>query len=77
MGVNRIFAEAGRAGFVANGEQEWISRLSMLIADESVRSQSGASGRRYVEQFDAGIIGARLVAIIKNAIEPQNTTCQH
>ena len=74
VGVNRIFTDQSGAGYIADGADEWISRIATLVEDENLRSQLGQRGRRYVAQFDAKVMGAKLVAILKNAMETQVTT---
>ena len=33
----------------------------------------GRRGRNYVEQYDAKVMGRRLTAVLKDAIEPEKT----
>ncbi|HPD46879.1 MAG TPA: glycosyltransferase family 4 protein [Anaerohalosphaeraceae bacterium] len=73
VGVNRTFAQDSGAGFQACGQEEWIARLSALIEDESLRAEMGRRGRNYVEQYDAKVMGRRLTAVLKDAIEPEKT----
>lgn len=50
VGVNSIIIEDGVNGFLANDENEWVSKISMLIDNPALRQQLGAAGRNTVEQ---------------------------
>jgi len=45
VGINMQLIQDGVNGFLARTEEEWISRLSLLIEDEALRKQMGARGR--------------------------------
>lgn len=49
VGVNRDIVEHGVNGLWAETKDEWISSLSKLIEDESLRRKLGAAGRATVE----------------------------
>jgi len=67
VGVNVEIVRDGAMGFLADGPDDWVDRLSTLIADSSLRSQMGRRGRQYVRAYDVGVIGERLLAIVTGA----------
>ncbi len=50
VGVNTEIIKDGINGFLANNEEEWIDKLSLLIENPGLRQQIGLSGRKTVEE---------------------------
>lgn len=48
VGINARIIKNGENGFIANDEKEWEDTLSMLIGDESLRSDIGGKAREFV-----------------------------
>ncbi len=51
IGINREIIADGENGFLAGNENEWFSRLSLLIEDKELRKRMGASARNTVEKY--------------------------
>ena len=45
IGVNKNIIEEGVNGYLCNNSEEWIKALTILIENESLRSQMGKNGR--------------------------------
>ena len=50
VGVNSIIVQDGINGLWAQNEAEWISKLSLLLKNKTLRTQLGREGRKKVEQ---------------------------
>jgi len=50
VGVNSQIVHAGRNGFLANTEEEWVESLLYLAANRESAASMGRSGRRLVEE---------------------------
>lgn len=50
IGVNTEIIRDGENGFLASGKEEWIGKLSLLIADPLLRQRIAAAGRKTVEE---------------------------
>ena len=50
IGRNIRIVEDGVNGFLANSEEEWIKKLSLLIEDAELRKKLGMAGRKTVEE---------------------------
>ena len=50
VGVNKDIIQDGKNGFLASSKEEWIEKLSLLIENESLRTQLGEAGRKTVEK---------------------------
>lgn len=50
VGVNTSIVTNGVDGLLASSDDEWVARLSELIADAALRERLGAAGRRRVEE---------------------------
>jgi glycosyltransferase involved in cell wall biosynthesis len=63
-GMNRDILAMGEIGFGADREQEWISALTTLLEDSSLRQRMGAAGRAVVEErFSLSKLTAKYAAI--------------
>ena len=49
VGANRDIVSDGINGFLASGKQEWVSKLSSLVASADLRERIGVAGRETVE----------------------------
>lgn len=50
LGPNFKVIKDGYNGFLVNGEQEWIDKLTLLITDHELRKQMGSNSRRFAEE---------------------------
>lgn len=50
VGVNKNIIADGVNGFLADTEEAWVKKLSMLIEDRALRKRLGQAGRKTVEQ---------------------------
>ena len=50
VGVNKEIISDGLNGFLADKEEEWIKKLSLLIEDNVLRKRIAMAGRKTVEQ---------------------------
>jgi hypothetical protein len=55
-------------GFHAITEHQWLESISRLITDPQLRRQMGQANHLSAKQYDAKIIGPRLVALINYAV---------
>ena len=52
VGVNKIIIEDGVNGYLCASYEEWLTKLSLLINNEELRSQLGKMGRtKVVESY--------------------------
>ncbi|MBK7149003.1 MAG: glycosyltransferase family 4 protein [Bacteroidetes bacterium] len=51
VGANKEIICEGENGFLANDEDEWTDKLSILIDSEHCRRKLGANGRKTIEKF--------------------------
>jgi len=50
VGVNKEIIRDGVNGFLAGTEEEWVTKLSLLVDDVNLRSALGKAGRKTVEE---------------------------
>jgi glycosyltransferase involved in cell wall biosynthesis len=50
VGMNKDVINDGLNGFLANNEDEWLVKLSLLIENPGLREQIGKAGRKTIEQ---------------------------
>lgn len=68
VGVNKTIVQDGVNGFLADAEDEWVDKLSRLIAEPDLRREMGQAGRRTVqERFSVDRVIDQLVAILTPA----------
>jgi glycosyltransferase involved in cell wall biosynthesis len=48
VGVNNDIILQGKNGFIANSEEEWVEKLSLLIENTTLRNELGKAGRNTV-----------------------------
>jgi len=51
VGVNKEIIQDGTNGFLADREEEWIEKLSLLIENPELRHKLGMNGRLAMEEF--------------------------
>jgi len=62
IGMNAEVVQDGENGFWATSEEEWFSRLSLLIEQPALRARMGAAGRETVERdYSVEVNCARLL----------------
>jgi len=49
LGANRDIVTDGVDGFLASGDEEWLSKVSSLVASPELRERLGAAGRKTVQ----------------------------
>lgn len=68
VGVNQTIVQDGINGFYASTEDEWIDRIALLLADESLRERFGQEGRKTVEEsYSARVQAPRVARILIDA----------
>jgi glycosyltransferase involved in cell wall biosynthesis len=50
VGVNKTIIEEGRNGFLCTTEEEWCTRIELLMHNPALRGQLGEAGRRKMQQ---------------------------
>lgn len=50
VGGNRTIVEEGKQGFFATSKEEWVEKLSRLLASRDLREHMGREGRKRVEE---------------------------
>lgn len=69
VGINRDVIEDGVNGFLANNEEEWIAKLTLLIENKALRRQIGKAGRKTVEErFSSQALKARYLDIFRTVL---------
>lgn len=48
VGINKELIKEGESGFLADTEEEWFEKLSLLIENYDLRKNMGAKGRNFV-----------------------------
>ena len=65
VGVNAEYVRDGVTGFHAVDESAWVERIRDLIQDDELRRRMGQATGTWVNDFDAGTVGNRLVTVVK------------
>ncbi len=68
VGVNSEYVDHEVNGFLAQGQHEWVDKLSRLIDDSQLRNQLGSSGRESVKRFDLNPLGERLCELLESSL---------
>jgi len=64
--ANQDIVEDGKDGFLADTEEEWITKLSLLISDEKKRKEMGAHARqKTLKRYSLHQSAGRLIEILK------------
>lgn len=69
VGVNAEYVRDGVTGFHSLSTSQWVSKISELIENDDLRKQMGEAARARIQSFDIGIVGKRLVGLIKEIFE--------
>jgi glycosyltransferase involved in cell wall biosynthesis len=68
-GVNAEIVEHGVNGFHAAGEQEWLTAIQRLAADDALRNSMGKAGRkRCLENFSLQSTFRKMIASLENSL---------
>lgn len=68
VGVNNEIVTDGQNGFLADDDDQWVEKLSLLIHAQDLRESIGHEGRRMVEdKYSIGVGGKRLIEVIRSA----------
>lgn len=68
-GAQKEIIQDGVNGYLANGEKEWVEKLSILIKDVEKRKTFGIEGRRTVEKKYSLKWGAAIMSKVLGEIE--------
>jgi glycosyltransferase involved in cell wall biosynthesis len=70
VGVNREIIEDGVNSFLASTREEWVAKLSRLLADPGLRERMAAAGRRTIEErYSLRVTAPRLAAVLASSVE--------
>lgn len=70
VGVNSTIIQDGANGYLANGKEEWIKKLKLMLHSPELRRQIGMAGRKTVEDGYSAISQApRVLQVFRSAIE--------
>ncbi len=72
VGTNCDYIKNGETGLFATNIKEWVECIKKLILDLNLRQTMGAKNLAHSKNFDAAIIGEKLVSVIKNCVNTQN-----
>ena len=68
VGVNKEIISDGENGFLADGEDEWVEKLSRLIEDKDLRARIGSTGRKTIEErYSVKVNAPEFLSIIRQA----------
>ena len=68
VGVNSEIVQDGVNGFHAQGEREWVDRLSLLLRDAELRARLGARARVTIEErYSARVQAPRVARVFHEA----------
>ena len=68
VGTNAEHVRDEITGFLADSDNEWIARIAQLIENPQLRKTMGREGRDFARRFDIGVIGDRLIELIRNSL---------
>src|SRR5262249_29384224 len=70
VGVNREIIRDGENGFLASSDDEWVGKLTRLLADPALRRRFAEAGRRTVEErYSRRANAPKLAAILRAAAD--------
>lgn len=73
VGVNKEIINDNENGYLAGSGEEWISKLSKLIADLELRIKIGTAGRRTIEKkYSVNVNAPKFIDIIKRSYSQNN-----
>ncbi len=68
VGANSDYVHENATGFLATRTGEWVDKITSLIKDPQLRNRMGQEARNRVPQFDAKLLGKRLLNIIVKSL---------
>jgi len=69
VGVNTDIIQDNENGLIANSEDEWIEKLSLLIRSRELRARLGKAGRQTIEQrFSAAVQAPRVYEVLESVV---------
>jgi glycosyltransferase involved in cell wall biosynthesis len=68
IGTNSDHVRDDITGFLADGAEEWVARITQLIKSPELRGNMGKQGREFARDFDVSIIADRLAELITNCL---------
>jgi glycosyltransferase involved in cell wall biosynthesis len=70
VGVNREIIEDGANSFLASTHDEWVDKLTRLLADADLRAAMAAAGRRTIEErYSLRVTAPQLAAVLASAVD--------
>jgi glycosyltransferase involved in cell wall biosynthesis len=70
VGVNREIIEDGANSFLASTHDEWVDKLTRLLADADLRAAMAAAGRRTIEdRYSLRVTAPQLAAVLASAVD--------
>lgn len=74
VGVNREIVRDGVNGYLAETEEEWVSKLSFLIKDASLREKIGRQARKTVEEnYSVSVTVPKFLEVFRNCYKVKKT----
>jgi glycosyltransferase involved in cell wall biosynthesis len=69
VGVNTDIIRDGENGFIADGEDEWLERLTWLLHSAELRERIGRRGRETVEaRYSARVQAPRVLRVFESVL---------
>lgn len=68
VGTNSEYLQDNVTGFLARDADEWIDKVCRLIEDPVLRQTMGKAGVELACQYDVGVIGKKLTALIAGCL---------
>ena len=69
VGVNSTIIKDGENGFLADGKDEWIAKIKLLIDSAALRRSIGVAGRETVErEYSAKVVAPRVWEVFRSAV---------
>ena len=69
VGTNADYVRDGVTGLLATGSEQWINSIARLVENPQLRETMGQQGRKYAEEFDVGVIGAKFAGLIEKCLK--------
>lgn len=67
VGVNSTIIRDGENGYLADGADEWVEKLKLMLHSPDLRREIGMAGRRTVEEeYSAKVIAPRVLEIFRS-----------
>ena len=72
VGVNSTIIKDGENGYLADGKDEWIAKIKLLIHSTALRRKIGVAGRETVErEYSAKVVAPRVLDVFRSAVASQ------